>query len=81
MDVLGNKIPQEVQEFVDKHIRKEQSSPPLGSDEKTQINEQIERGWNKAESMVAHILKTALFPLKALNIAEGHAILYGLRNH
>lgn len=71
MDVLGNKIPQEVQEFVDKHIRKERSSPPLGNDEKARINEQIERGWNKAESMVADILKTPLFPLEAPDIAEG----------
>ena len=79
MDVLGNKIPQEVQEFVDKHIRKERSSPPLGSDEKARINEQIERGWNKAESMVADILKTPLFPLESPDIAEGRDTLWSAK--
>ena len=79
MDVLGNKIPQEVQEFVDKHIRKERSSPPLGNDEKARINEQIERGWNKAESMVADILKTSLFPLEAPDIAEGRDTLWSVK--
>ena len=79
MDVLGNKIPLEVQEFVDKHIRKERSSPPLGSDEKARINEQIEQGWNKAESMVSDILKTPLFPLKAPDIAEGRDTLWSAK--
>lgn len=79
MDTLGNRIPQEVRDFVDKHIRKERGSPPLGDDEKARINAQIERSWNKAEGMVADILKTPLFPLEAPDIAEGRDTLWSAK--
>jgi hypothetical protein len=36
-------IPQELEELVDKHIRKERKSPPLGVDEKASIMDQV---WN-----------------------------------
>lgn len=71
MDNLGTKIPREVQGLVDKHIRKERSSPRLGEDEKLRIIEQIGKIWDKAKLSVSDIIKTSLFPLDAPGIAEG----------
>ena len=70
IDILGKNTPQEVRDFVGKHIRKERRSPQLLRDEKARIDEQIERGWKKGESMVKDILKTPLFPLEAPDVAE-----------
>lgn len=72
----GMKIPQQVQELIDKHIRKERPSPRLEEDEKTTIIEGIGKIWDKAENMVSDIIKTSLFPFDAPGIAEGSNIAW-----
>lgn len=79
IDSIGTKVPQEVQELVSKHIRKERKSPPLGDDEKARIREEVGKVWNKAESMVSDLLKTPLFPLDDPGIAEGRDILWSIK--
>ena len=79
IDNLGTKIPPEVQELVDRHVRKERKSPPLGSEDRDRIREQVGKVWDKAEPMVSDILKTPLFPLEAPGIAEGRDILWSTK--
>ncbi|MCJ1478738.1 hypothetical protein MMC13_007422 [Lambiella insularis] len=79
IDNFGTKIPQEVQELVDKHIRKERKSPPLGNDDKAEIREKVGKVWDKAEPMVSDLLKTSLFPLDAPGIAEGRDIIWSTK--
>ena len=79
IDNLGTKIPQVVQTLVDKHIRKERKSPPLGDGEKAKIREQVGKVWDKAEAIVSDILKTSLFPFDAPSIAEGRGILWSTK--
>ena len=71
IDDLGDQMPEEIQKFVDKHIRKERGSPPLGDDDRLKINEQLRKGWNEPEFVVADILSTSLFPINAPGVAEG----------
>ncbi len=71
VDNSGTKIPREVQELLDKHIRKERLSPRLGEDEETRTIEEMQKVWNNGEAMVSDIVKATLFPLDAPGIQEG----------
>ena len=78
IDNFGTKIPQDVQELVNKHIRKERKSPRLAEDETARIIEQIEKLWDMAERMVSDIIETPLFPLDAPGIAEGRDTIWSI---
>lgn len=79
MDITGMKMPREVLEQVNQHIRKERLSPPLGNEEKLRIFQEVEKIWDKAEQMVSDIVKTPLFPLDAPGIAEGRDTLWSTK--
>ncbi len=71
VDNWGTEIPRDVQELVERHIRKARSSPPLSEDEKTRTIEVMKKVWDHGEAMVSDIVKAPLFPLDAPGIEEG----------
>lgn len=81
IDKFGMEIPQDVQDLVDKYIRKQrpESSPPLGEAEKTKIRTVMSKVWEKAEAMVSEITMTDLFPLDHPDIAEGRDTLWSIQ--
>ena len=81
IDKFGTEIPQDVQDLVNKYIRKQrpESSPPLGEAEKTKIRTVMGKVWEKAEAMVSEITKTDLFPLDHPDIAEGRDTLWSIQ--
>lgn len=76
IDPSGGKIPQEVEELLDKYIRKERKSPPLGDDEKTKIRQEVEKVWIQGEGIVSDLFNTPLFPPDAPGITKGADILW-----
>lgn len=81
IDKFGREMPQDVQDFVNKYIRKQrpESSPPLGEAEKTKIRTVMGNVWEKAEAMVSEITKTDLFPFDHPDIAEGRNTLWSIQ--
>lgn len=76
IDPSGGKIPQEVEELLNKYIRKERKSPPLGDDEKTKIRQEVEKVWIQGEGIVSDLFNTPLFPPDAPGITKGADILW-----
>lgn len=73
VDNWGTKIPRDVQDLVNKHIRKERKSPKLGEEEKVNILQKIDSVWDSPEPRVSDIIAPPLFPFDDLNLAASLA--------
>lgn len=80
VDDLGIDIPQDVDELVTRHIRKERKSPRLGNDEKAGILRKVQLVWNSPESRVTDIMALPILPFgdleKSPSLAQGGDILW-----
>ena len=80
LDDLGIDIPQDVNELVTRHIRKESKSPRLGDDEKVGILRKVQLVWNSPESRVTDIMALPMLPFgdleKSPSLAQGGDILW-----
>ena len=71
MDQAGLHIPGELQNLIDKHIRKPRTSPRLDDQDQAKIKKRVIEVWHKAETAVSAIIQSPLFDLDYPTLTEG----------
>jgi hypothetical protein len=79
IDNSGRKIPDDVRDFVNKHIRKARTSPGLEEEEQDSIVKMIEEIWDSPEATISDIIKPPLFPITEPALAQGRDLLWSSR--
>lgn len=67
VDNYGTQMPRDVEELVDRHIRKQHTSPRLGHDEVATILQKINRVWDSEEATVGAYMPLLLLPFASLD--------------
>ncbi|KAI9808770.1 MAG: hypothetical protein M1825_003923 [Sarcosagium campestre] len=70
VDEMGDHIPPEVQELVDRHIRKARDSPRLSAEEIKAVRRIISKSWHNAEPARSGLFTAPLFPIPP-NLSRG----------